>query len=226
MRTRTAQPRPRAVRPHDAPIFHVPFRRRNLLREIDLSSLPIVGAEHGRIRHDGPITIISAAGSTDAFVPPDGAGAVDRLPGLRFACPSGPWTLSLRVAPEFGAAFDAGALMLRASTGAWAKLAFEQAPDGRPMAVSVVTKDTSDDANGPPFASRFLHLRACFTGKAYAFHHSQDGTRWDLLRFFALPGTVFAVDIVAQSPTGTGCTVRFDQVLTAEIAPEDLRDGT
>lgn len=196
------------------------------MRQIDLSSLPIVGAEHGRIQHDGPVTIISAAGSTDAFVPPDGADAVDRLPGLRFTCPSGPWTMSLRVAPDFGAAFDAGALMLRGSTGAWAKLAFEQAPDGRPMAVSVVTKDTSDDANGPPFASQFLNLRACFTGKAYAFHHSLDGTRWDLLRFFALPGKVFAVDIVAQPPTGTGCAVRFDQVSTAKNAPEDLRDGT
>lgn len=196
------------------------------MRQIDLSSLPIVGGDHGRIQHDGPVTIISAAGSTDAFVPPDGANAVDRLPGLRFPCPTGPWTLSLRVAPAFGAAFDAGGLMLRSTTGAWAKLAFEQAPDGRPMAVSVVTKDTSDDANGPAFASPFLHLRACFTGKAYAFHHSLDGARWDLLRFFALPGKVATVDIIAQSPTGAGCVVRFDLASMTETAPENLRDGT
>ena len=116
--------------------------------------------------------------------------------------------------------------MLRCTTGAWAKLAFEQAPDGRRMAVSVVTKDTSDDANGPAFASDFLHLRACFTGKAYAFHHSLDGSRWDLLRFFALPGKVSAVDIVAQSPTGAGCVARFDLAQLTEKAPENLRDGT
>lgn len=196
------------------------------MRQLDLSSLPVVGAGHGRILHDGPVTTISAAASTDAFVPPDGAEAIDRLPGLRFVCPSGPWALALRATPDFAAAFDAGALMLRSTTGAWAKLAFEQAPDGRKMAVSVVTKDTSDDANGPAFASPFLHLRACFTGKAYAFHHSPDGARWDLLRFFALPGQVFAVDIVAQSPTGTGCAVRFDLVSVGDIVPGNLRDGT
>lgn len=116
--------------------------------------------------------------------------------------------------------------MLRSTTGAWAKLAFEQAPDGRHMAVSVVTKDTSDDANGPAFTSASLHLRACFTGKAHAFHHSLDGERWDLLRFFALPGQVSAVDIVAQSPTGAGCTARFDLARMSEKAPENLRDGT
>lgn len=196
------------------------------MRLIDLSSLATIGAEHGRIQQDGPVTTISAAGSTYAFVSPDGAASIDRLPGLRLTCPSGPWALSLRVAPDFRAAFDAGALMLRCTTGAWAKLAFEQAPDGRRMAVSVVTKDTSDDANGPAFASDFLHLRACFTGKAYAFHHSLDGLRWDLLRFFALPGKVSAVDIVAQSPTGAGCVARFDLAQLTEKAPENLRDGT
>lgn len=196
------------------------------MRQLDLSSLPVVGAEHGRIMHDGAVTLISASASTDAFVPPDGAAAIDRLPGLRFACPSGPWALAMRVTPDFAAAFDAGALMVRSRTGAWAKLAFEQAPDGRKMAVSVVTKDTSDDANGPTFASPFLYLRACFTGKACAFHHSLDGARWDLLRFFALPGQVSVVDIVAQSPTGAGCRVRFDHAAVAESAPDDLRDGS
>lgn len=200
--------------------------RRLALKPFDLSSLPIIGGEYGRIQQVGAVTTIAAAALTDAFVPPDGADPIDRLPGLRFAVPSGPWALSLRVAPDFKAAFDAGALMLRSTTGAWAKLAFEQAPDGRHMAVSVVTKDTSDDANGPAFASDFLHLRACFTGRAYAFHHSLDGERWDLLRFFALPGQVIAVDIVAQSPTGDGCVARFDLASMAEHVPGNLRDGT
>lgn len=196
------------------------------MSDLDLSSLPFVGAEHGAVRHEGAVAVISAGAATDAFVPPDGGAAVDRLPGLRLACPQEPWTLSVRVAPGFAAAFDAGALMLRTAGGAWAKLAFEQAPDGRRMAVSVVTKDTSDDANGPVFATSTLLLRACFTGKAHAFHHSLDGQRWDLLRFFAMPDPVVAVDIVAQSPTGAGCEVRFDLARFAPGAPRDLRDGT
>lgn len=193
---------------------------------LDLRRLPHVGAEYGTVQHRDGHTVIAAGAGTDAFVPPDGGAAADRLPGLRWACPEGPWTLSVRVTPGFAAAFDAGALMLRTDRGAWAKLAYEQAPDGRRMAVSVVTKDTSDDGNGPVFTAPDLHLRACFTGAAQAFHTSTDGVTWDLLRFFALPGRVEAVDIIAQSPTGQGCAVRFDRAAVAAGAPLNLRDGS
>ena len=196
------------------------------MRPLDLASLPRVGADYGTVRHTSSGTVISSSGGTDAFIPPDGGPPIDRLPGLRFACPRAPWTLSIRVTPTFSATFDAGALMLRGDGGSWAKLAFERAPDGRRMAVSVITKDTSDDANGPVLDSPHLHLRACFTGKAYAFHHALDGQRWDLLRFFALPHPVTAVDIVAQSPTGQGCEARFDWASVADGAPENLRDGS
>ena len=139
--------------------------------------------------------------------------------------------LIARVAPRFAAAFDVGALMLRTDSGIgaggdWAKLAFERSPDGRAMAVSVVTRGVSDDANGPDFGAEALFLRACWTGAAYAFHISVDGVRWDLLRFFALPSRVVSVDIVAQSPTGAGCEVRVDRVVLMAGAPKDLRDGS
>lgn len=196
------------------------------MSQIELASLPVVGAEFGTFRHSGTGTVIAAAAGTDAFTPPDGGAPTDRLPGLRHVCPPGPWTLSVRVAPAFAAAFDAGALMLRTGQGAWAKLAHERAPDGRRMAVSVVTRDASDDANGPVFEGESLHLRACFTGKAYAFHVSPDAGRWDLVRFFGLPDPVVAVDIIAQSPTGAGCEVRFDHAFFAPGAPADLRDGS
>ena len=196
------------------------------MAEIDLGALDVVGAEHGSVRHLARGAVIAAGGGTDAFSPPDGGAAVDRLPGLRLNCPEGPWMLMARVAPRFAAAFDAGALMLRTAEGDWAKLAFERSPDGRAMAVSVVTRGVSDDANGPDFAGDALFLRACWTGAAYAFHISVDGVRWDLLRFFALPGRVVAVDIVAQSPTGAGCEVRVDRVMLTAGAPKDLRDGS
>lgn len=196
------------------------------LQQIDLASLPVVGADHGAVRHLATGTMIAAGRGTDAFSPPDGGAAVDRLPGLRLACPEGPWTLAVRVAPRFAAAFDAGALMLRTDEGPWAKLAFERSPDGRAMAVSVVTRGVSDDANGPVFDRAELYLRACWTGTACAFHVSEDGKRWDLVRFFALPARVVAVDIVAQSPTGAGCEVRVDRAALTAGAPADLRDGS
>ncbi|NBE09479.1 DUF1349 domain-containing protein [Paragemmobacter ruber] len=201
------------------------------MAEIDLGTLAVVGAEYGSVRHLTGGAVIAAGGGTDAFSPPDGGAAVDRLPGLRLTCPEGPWMLTARVAPRFAAAFDAGALMLRTDSGIggagdWAKLAFERSPDGRTMAVSVVTRGVSDDANGPDCEGEALFLRACWTGAAYAFHISVDGARWDLLRFFALPGRVVAVDIVAQSPTGAGCEVWVDRVTLTAGAPEDLRDGS
>lgn len=196
------------------------------MQKIDLASLPVVGAEHGTIRHLPTGTLIAAGAGTDAFSPPDGGAAIDRLPGLRLVCPEGPWTLAVRVAPRFAAAFDAGALMLRTQDGSWAKLAFERSPDGRAMAVSVVTRGVSDDANGPAFEVDALYLRACWTGTACAFHTSVTGERWDLLRFFALPGRVAAVDIVAQSPTGAGCEVRVDGATLTAGSPADLRDGS
>jgi regulation of enolase protein 1 (concanavalin A-like superfamily) len=193
---------------------------------INLQDLHPFGPDLGRVTLSATGAEIAARPATDAFTPPDGGAAIDRLPGLRMLVPEGPWRLSARVEPAFRARFDAGALMVRSEAGAWAKLAFERAPDGRNMAVSVVTRDTSDDSNGPAFPGPALWLRALSTGKVVAFHTSTDGSRWDLLRLFALPGRVGAVDLIAQSPTGEGCTARFSDLAFATDCPQDLRDGT
>ncbi|MFB9691411.1 DUF1349 domain-containing protein [Actinoplanes digitatis] len=60
----------------------------------------------------------------------------------------GDFQFSALVAPAFGAAFDAGALIVREGPDRWLKLAFEAPPEGVPMVVSVVTRGSSDDANG------------------------------------------------------------------------------
>jgi hypothetical protein len=193
---------------------------------IDLQHLPTFGTDFGHIEVGEGQAVIQAGPGTDAFVPPDGGAPIDRLVGVRFPIPQAPWWVSARVAPRFVAAFDAGALVVRADSGAWAKLAFERSPDGRPMAVSVVTRDVSDDANGPVFMCEGLYLRALFTGSAYAFHVSTDGQHWDLLRYFCLPGRAVALDFIAQSPTGQGCLVTFSQASYGNSVPADLRDGT
>jgi uncharacterized protein len=193
---------------------------------IDFQTLPTFGTDLGQIEVGEGQAVIQAGPGTDAFVPPDGSAAIDRLVGLRFSLPQAPWCVRARVAPRFKSAFDAGALMLRADSGAWAKLAFERSPDGRPMAVSVVTRDVSDDANGPVFTGDALYLRALSTGAAYAFHVSTDGQRWELVRFFSLPGRVDVLEFIAQSPTGQGCLVTFSEAWYQEAIPADLRDGT
>lgn len=196
------------------------------MRPIDLAALDRVGTDFGQVEVRPDAVVIHAGPGTDAFVPPDGGPCTDRLPGLRLALGQAPWAVSAHVQPTFRAGFDAGALVLRTDGSAWAKLAFECAPDLRTMAVSVVTRDRSDDANGPLVAGPGLWLRALWTGKAHAFHISTDGKHWDFLRFFALPAPVTAIEFIAQSPTGQGCSVAFTQAQISDSVPQDLRDGS
>jgi uncharacterized protein len=193
---------------------------------IALGKLDRIGADCGAVTVDDSQVTIAAGAGTDAFSPPDGGPAIDRLPGLRLPVPTGEWRVVARMAPAFRATFDAAALVVRSDAGAWAKLAYERSPDGRSTAVSVVTRGTSDDANGPAFDAAALWLRVTSTGKVVAFHTSVDGVRWDLLRLFALPGRVLSVDLIAQSPTGDGCTARIDGVALLPGCPADMRDGS
>ena len=196
------------------------------MRPIDPTSLTRVGERFGEVTVAPDAVLVHAGPGTDAFVPPDGSPGIDRLPGLRLPLPATPWTVSARIEPTFRAGFDAGALALRTKGTTWAKLAFECAPDLQRMAVSVVTRDRSDDANGPLVRDSGLWLRALWTGQAHAFHLSTDGKHWDFLRFFALPEPVVAVDFIAQSPTGQGCSASFSDLRLGDRVPQNLRDGS
>lgn len=189
-------------------------------------TLQVVGSDFGQVLIGDNHVHVVAIGGTDAFVSPDGQTAIDRLPGARLALPDGPCALSIYVEPVLTATYDAGALMLRTDAGAWAKLAFELSPQGRRTAVSVVTNDCSDDANGPTFPRDGLFLRIYRRENLTAFHISEDGKTWDLLRLFRLNGHTATIDLIAQSPTGKGCEARFTQLRLVEGEIADLRDGS
>jgi regulation of enolase protein 1 (concanavalin A-like superfamily) len=189
-------------------------------------TLQTVGSDFGQVSIGEDHVHVEAIAGTDAFVSPDGQTAIDRLPGARLALPDGPCALSVHVEPVLAATYDAGALMLRTDQGKWAKLAFELSPQGRRTAVSVVTNDCSDDANGPTFPSDGLFLRIYRQENLTAFHISEDGQTWDLLRLFRLNGGAATIDLIAQSPTGKGCEARFTQLRLVEGEIADLRDGS
>jgi len=91
----------------------------------------------------------------------------------------------------------------------------------------VVTRGTSDDSNSFETAGGPLWLRITRSGRAWAFHASEDGAWWRLLRYFTLGEASGArVGFLAQSPTGPGCTAVFDAITYKPGAPADLRDGT
>lgn len=202
---------------------------------MQLSGLPFtleaVGLPPVGHRLDGGALVLSAAGGTDLFVDPAGGDGTPPDAGrLEGAPPAGDFTLSARVRPRFASVYDAGALLLLAADRRWAKLAFELSPQRKPTAVTVVTRGTSDDANGFEPSVEALWLRVTRKGPAWAFHASEDGGWWRLLRYFSLgeheAGQSVRVGFLAQSPTGPGCTAVFDDVVFSTGTPGDLRDGS
>ena len=175
----------------------------------------------------GSLTL-TAGPKSDLFIDPAGdegarpdAGRLTGLPGDQ------DFTLAARVTVSFGGVFDAGALLLYLSERRWAKVCYELSPQHKPTAVTVVTHGTSDDSNSFPTDGGPLWLRVTRSGRAWAFHASQDGTWWQLLRYFTLGEASGArVGFLAQSPQGAGCTVVFDGISYRPNAPADLRDGS
>ena len=169
--------------------------------------------------------IIDAGGRTDLFVDPAGSASYSNSPRLLFTA-EGDFTLAARVSVGFGAMFDAGVLLVAVDASRWAKLCFERSPQGVPMVVSVVTSEYSDDCNGPAIEGSSVWLRVARLGRAFAFHWSADGSFWNLARYFTLGDEVaLQVGFSSQSPTGAGCTARFEQIVYRAERLRELRDG-
>lgn len=174
---------------------------------------------------DGTLHIV-AGPRTDLFVDPAGGPAQLGAPRL-MAAVEGDFQLSAYVKADLQSTFDAGALVLHAADHTWVKLALERSPQGEAMVVSVVTRGLSDDANGRVVAGNAVWLRISRIGSACALHASDDGSRWELVRHFALPAPDgLAAGFLAQSPTGERCAVTFDGLDFVSEPLADLRDGS
>jgi regulation of enolase protein 1 (concanavalin A-like superfamily) len=180
--------------------------------------------ERWQVGDDGSLSIRAGARS-DLFVDPQGAASTLNAPRL-LASPTGDFQLSARVAVDFAATFDAGVLLLYANGRSWAKLCFERAPNGDAMVVSVVTRGVSDDANAFAVETPRVWLRMSRLGRAWAFHASTDGSRWQFIRHFTLDSADgLSAGFLAQSPTGSGCTAVFDAITYRSGPLADLRSG-
>jgi hypothetical protein len=175
----------------------------------------------------------TAAPHSDLFIDP-GAGTTLNAESLLNAAmllglpPEGDFQFSVRVTVGFAATYDAGVLLLWVDERRWAKLCFEFSPDREPMVVSVVTRGVSDDANAFVVPGQSVWLRVSRVDQAFAYHASIDGSRWRLVRFFSLDDTPVPVRLgfEAQSPTGDGCPVTFDEIRFVGRRLIDLRDGS
>jgi uncharacterized protein len=175
----------------------------------------------------------TAAAHSDIFIDP-GSGAPLNAESMLNAVtllgvpPEGDFQLSARVSVGFAATYDAGVLLLWFDERHWAKLCFEFSPDAEPMIVSVVTRGVSDDANAFPVDGRSVWLRVSRIDHAFACHASLDGRTWRMIRFFTVDDVASQASLgfEAQSPTGDGCTVTFDDVRFSQQRLGDLRDGS
>jgi regulation of enolase protein 1 (concanavalin A-like superfamily) len=178
-----------------------------------------------KVEADGSLTI-QAGEHSNWFVDPTGTYARDSAPGVLFAPPDASFLMSAKVAVNFQSAFDAGVLQLRADAERWAKLCFEYSPQGQPMVVSVVTRETSDDCNSVVIDGREVYLRVALTPQTIAFHYSHNGVYWHLARYFTLGKMEnLRVGFAAQSPCGAECTAVFSDILYQAGVLKDIRNG-
>ncbi len=175
---------------------------------------------------DGTRLTITAPKLTDLFIDPSGSGVTDNLTAAMFVPPDPSFLFSARVAVDFASTFDAGVLLLMERDDLWAKLCFEYSPQKEPTVVSVVTHEVSDDCNSVVIKGKEVLLRIAHTPEATAFHYSQDGRFWHMVRYFSLGRLSYPkVGLASQSPTGEKCTATFTEITYRPGALKDRRNG-
>ncbi|QLD11618.1 DUF1349 domain-containing protein [Microbacterium oleivorans] len=175
------------------------------------------------------LTLRSAPGA-DWTNDATGGAQQHRAASLAFVAPSRPFMLSAKVSiTGVRSTFDAGALSIWSDRDHWAKVCFENSPEGDTMVVSVVTNTYSDDVNSHLVTGTSIHLRVAFLGDdAWAFHSSPDGERWSFVRLFRLPvasGTTY-VGFLSQAPLGDRCDAVFSDIRLSHGLLGDTRDGS
>lgn len=171
------------------------------------------------------ILTMTAGANTDLFHDPRGKFVKQNAPSLLFDADND-FLLSTFTTVEFASRADAAVLLIYQDETHWAKLCFERTPQQYHAIVSVVTKGTSDDCNSLFIDTQSTYLRVAKIGSAFAFHQSNNGKTWHLIRVFALDSKhKTKVGFLAQSPTGEACTVTFSDIHYEEKTLTDIHSG-
>jgi len=164
-------------------------------------------------------------GKTDYFQDPAGSIQKDDAPYLWLSV-QGNFVARAHVRPEHITNYDAAALMVRQDALHWAKICYESTDIGTTAAVSVVTNDVSDDANGADLTASDLWLQIVRHGDVFGLHYALDSRSWRMVRLFRLPlPSQIQVGLVGQCPIGPGTTVDFLSFTVESRTVKDLRAG-
>lgn len=170
--------------------------------------------------------IIVAGSETDWFSDPAGGPIRNNAPVAMFSAPDEDFVLSAKVSVGFNSTFDAGVLFLYENSTHWAKLCLEYSPLNEAMIVSVVTRGRSDDCNSMSIEGHSTYLRIYRQSNRLAFHQSEDGEYWHLVRHFTMGNLKnLRAGFSAQAPTGELCQAEFEEIRYQKRRLTNIRNG-
>lgn len=145
----------------------------------------------------------------------------DNAPKLWFH-PDENFVLSACIHHDFSNKWDGGALVLKSDSLHWVKFCFEKDYTGAKRVVSVVTKKISDDCNSVEIDDSKIFFKLAKAGKVITLYYSTKGDKWYLVRHFQFEtSSDLKLGFLAQSPTGTQCTVTFTDITYKAVAIRD-----
>jgi regulation of enolase protein 1 (concanavalin A-like superfamily) len=170
------------------------------------------------------ITIV-AGKKTDMFRDPNVTYNTDNAPKILFK-PADNFVLTASIEHSFTNKWDGGAIVLKSDSLNWIKFCFEKDYTGARRVVSVVTKGISDDCNSVEINSNKVFYKIAKADNVITLYYSIDGNKWLLIRHLQFDTKPeFEVGFLAQSPTGTSCTVTFSNILYVERKISDPYTG-
>ena len=139
----------------------------------------------------------------------------------------GDFVMKVKVTHEFKDTYDSASVMIMIDMLNWAKACFEKTDFGTHAAVSVVTrKGESDDANGCNVDSNTVWLQITRVGNSFAFHYSEDGKAFYMMRFFNLSASdSIKVGLLAQAPQGQGGVRIYENFSIENKTVKNIRFG-
>ncbi|UOY06843.1 DUF1349 domain-containing protein [Muricauda sp. SCSIO 64092] len=131
------------------------------------------------------------------------------------------------VRPDFSSLWNAVALMVHIDNDNWIKFAFENSDATGRSIVSVVTKKTSDDANGVILKDQDqIWLKLVRKDNNYSMLWSKNGKEYKMTRLSTLPKVdSVKMGIEVQSPVGASATHEIVYFEIEKTTVKDLRKG-
>lgn len=163
------------------------------------------------IQDKNSLTIFSGE-KTDMFRDPNVTYNTDNAPKLLFKADSN-FVFTAAIEHAFISKWDGGALVLKADSLNWVKCCFEKDYTGARRIVTVVTKGISDDCNSVKLSSNKVYFKIAKADNVITIYYSEKGKNWYLIRHFTFDSSQdLQVGLLAQSPTGKDCQVKFSEL--------------